>query len=270
MTNTYSTNRAAVTINNFYAYAANLKDRRVLVLGGGARAYREILRLVDAGCILTIVASEACAEIDRLAVTHASRAVIVPLSAQAYLEQAYSGQGDSAPRFDMAFLLCDCRQENQIIATRMQQDGVPTYFLHQPELSDFVPASQLKRGHLKIAVSTDGICQPMEQAIARRIEELFVHDFDHYSLFLSAVEERLEAFKQSDGENWNELNRRLEREDFYLAISRKNFEEALRIVDNHIEGLRSGRPDDNYETGLVEEIEEDIMRPRNPSKGATK
>jgi hypothetical protein len=58
---------------------------------------------------------------------------------------------------------------------------------------------------------------------------------------LSALEEKLTGLKESNEGDWIKLNQRLENEDFYLAIARKNFEEALRIVDNHMKAIERGR-----------------------------
>jgi len=267
MTNTYSTSRAAVTISSFYPHAVNIKDRKVLVVGGGSHAYGEILRLVDAGCLLTIIALETSDELKELALTHASRVQVVALSAPDFLESEAKA-GKKLDQYELAFLLSEIEADNRLLAQKLKEAGVPCQIVFTPENSDFVTSSLLKRGHLKIAVSTDGICQPLERAISRRIEELFVYDFDHYSLFLSAVEEKLLSFKLSNGADYFKLNQRLEREDFYLAIARKNFEEALRLIDLHIEGIKSGFDFDAE--GAVEEDEAEAMPARNSKKGAKK
>jgi precorrin-2 dehydrogenase/sirohydrochlorin ferrochelatase len=258
---TSSTTRAAVKISSFYPFAINLRDRKVLVLGGGNQAYREILRLIDARALLTIVSVEASAEISELLVTHASRATIIAQTAQDFLATT-----PTLEDFELAFLLSEQNQENDLLSQRLSACGVPCHFLYQPEKSKFVTASPLKRGHLKIAVTTDGLCQPLERAMLRRIEELFVYDFDHYSLFLSALEEKLTGLRESNEGNWIKLNQRLESEDFYLAIARKNFEEALRMVDNHMAAIERGQNDDEETNASAGEVE--INRPRNSIKGA--
>jgi precorrin-2 dehydrogenase / sirohydrochlorin ferrochelatase len=254
-----STTRAAVKISSFYPFAINLKDRKVLVLGGGNQAYREILRLIDAGAVLTIVAVEASPQVSELLLTHASRATICTMSAEDFLAEK-----PALADFDLAFLLSEQNRDNDLLSQSLSASGVPCHFLYQPEKSKFVTASPLKRGHLKIAVTTDGLCQPLERAISRRIEELFVYDFDHYSLFLSALEEKLTGLKETSEVNWIKLNQRLEGEEFYQAIARKNFEEALRMVDNHMAAIERGQT--RAEDSDQSEIE--INRPRNSSKGA--
>lgn len=247
MTNTLNTHRAAVTISSFYPFATNLKDRKVLVLGGGEAAYRETLRLIDAGALLTIVAAEPCDDIREILVTHASRAKHSPLSAGQFVKDS------NLKDFALAFLLSDEGAENALAAKHLAECGVPAHFMHQPEKSSFVTATPLKRGHLKIAVSTDGLCQALERAISRRIEETFVYDFDQYSIFLSSLEEKLADLKAKNEEHWTQLNLRLEGEDFYLALTRKNFDEALRMVDLFVHAIETGAEDDD---------EVEINRPR--------
>jgi precorrin-2 dehydrogenase/sirohydrochlorin ferrochelatase len=147
-----------VKISSFYPFATNLKDRKVLVLGGGNQAYREILRLIDAGALLTIVTADAAAQISELAVTHASRATIIALTVEAYVASIKEA-GSALADFELAFLLSEQNQDNDLLSQHLEASGVPCHFLYQPEKSRFVTASPLKRGHLKIAVFTDGLCQ---------------------------------------------------------------------------------------------------------------
>jgi len=256
MTNTFSTPRAHLKISSFYPFAKNLKDCSVLVLGGGEPAYREILRLIDAGAALTIVTENPSIAISEILVTHASRANLIAHCAEQFLASS-----PLLSSFELAFLLSEKAEDNDLLAGPLEGAGVPCHVLYQPDKSSFVSATPLKRGHLKIAVSTDGLCQPLERAIARRIEELFVYDFDHYSLFLSALEEKLTGLKESNEADWIALNLRLEHEDFYLAIARKNFEEALRMVDNHMAAIAAGAAGDETEA------EVEINRPRDSGKG---
>ncbi len=271
MTNTFSTSipstRPAVKISSFYPFATNLKDLKVLLLGGGDQAYREILRLMDAGAKLTIVAADPIEPIREILVTHGSRASLLHLSGNGFLAAVDTDKGKAGLHledFALAFLLSDDTEENELVCQRLSDCGVPCNVLYQPEKSKFVTATPLKRGHLRIAVSTDGLCHPLERAISRQIEEMFVYDFDHYSLFLSAIEEKLAALKEKDESKWILLNQRLDGEDFYLALARKNFEEALRMVDLFIAAIERGGEEDEPEA----EIE--MNRPRGSTKGGQK
>ena len=260
-------------MSSFYPFALNLKGSDVLVFGGGEQALRETLKLVDAGAVVTLLtASKNAANnnsestdlafqdlaLKDLLVTHASKIKALDLTPMQYL------QSQPAPvlsKFALAFCFAaDFDNSNDLLAQSLRTAGVNCHLIYQPEKSKFVTATVIKRGHLKIGVSTDGFCQPLEKAITRRIEELFVHDFDHYSLFLASVQERLAAFQQSYPESWFDLNMRLRAEPFFLAISRQNFEEALRIIDDSILQLSQKG------VGEVEEVE--INRPRQSIRGS--
>jgi precorrin-2 dehydrogenase / sirohydrochlorin ferrochelatase len=249
-------------MSSFYPFAINLKDASILVLGGGEHAYRELLRLIDAGATITLIAASTSDEIDALLVTHASRLKVAKMTAAQYLESS-----SELGAFKLAFLLAEDGAENDVLARALTAAGVDYHFLHDPERSKFTLATALKRGHLKIGVSTDGLCRPLERAISRRIEELFIYDFDHYSLFLSAFDEKLVALKASDPVAWAELNRRLDGENFYLALSRKNFEEALRLVDNYMDAIARGEADSA--DGAAAGEEDRVKPPRQSLKGVS-
>ncbi|MBU6450869.1 MAG: hypothetical protein KGS72_03760 [Cyanobacteria bacterium REEB67] len=250
-------------MSSFYPFAINLKDSSILVLGGGDHAYRELLRLIDAGANITLLSSSISDDIAALLVTHASRLKALIMTAAQYAESA-----SDLSAFELAFLLAEDGGENDVLARALTAAGVDYHFLNEPERSKFTLATALKRGHLKIGVSTDGLCRSLERAISRRIEELFIYDFDHYSLFLSAFDEKLAALKASDPVAWAELNRRLDGENFYLALSRKNFEEALRLVDNYMEAIARGEADSTVDGASAGE-DERVKPPRQSLKGVS-
>jgi siroheme synthase-like protein len=264
--------------NSFYPLVLALKDVPVLVCGAGDKAFREIVRLTEAGASVTIVAPAHgdTSAMDQLVLTYGSRAVWHRVSADAFLLSADC----QLDQFAFALLLAEgadrdaesnANNLNALMAA-LAQNKVRFYLNNRPEQSDFVLSSFLKRGHLKISVSTDGLCQPLERAITRRIEEIFVSDFDQYSLFLASFEEKTSAVKAASEANWLELYRRLEHENshvenFHQALSRKNFEEALRIVDNHIANIKAGRSADASES--VGDTGSDILPPRQAVKGVS-
>jgi precorrin-2 dehydrogenase/sirohydrochlorin ferrochelatase len=105
----------------------------------------------------------------------------------------------------------------------------------KPDQSDFVVPSLIKRGHLKISVSTDSISHPLELAIVQRIEAMFVSEIDSYTLFLTRMKELVvgaakeKAFAHQD--SWQRLLSNLaESEEILHALQRRNFEEANHLA----------------------------------------
>jgi len=211
---------------SFYPLALSLSGKAVLVFGGNQVACTEILRLAEAGANLVVTAGGFIAEIQELQVAYGSRIELVRLGADKFLRQQ-----TTLSRFSLIFSFLDDREINGLIASLACSSAVPLFCEHELEHSAFVTASVLKRGHVKIAVSTDGICAPMETALINRIEELLINDFDRHSLFVAAVEERFKA----DSELKSLAN---QSEEFLAALSRNNFDQALKTLD-HLKDLAS-------------------------------
>lgn len=211
---------------NFYPLSLSLKGREVIVFGGDLAAFDELVRLLEAGACATVVAAAFVCEIQELHVTYGSRLELVRVSEAKYLENC-----QDLTRFALVFALSANHAANEKAAAIATSSNVPFYFVGNPasntSSSSFVPVTILKRGHIKISVSSDGICPPLEVALMQRIEEVLFNDFDRYSLFLDSVSE-----KQSiDGslEKWRDM---IESEGLASALARNNFEESLSIIEH--------------------------------------
>ncbi|CAN5332870.1 bifunctional precorrin-2 dehydrogenase/sirohydrochlorin ferrochelatase [soil metagenome] len=215
---------------NFYPLSLSLKDKEVLVFGGDLAACNELLRLLEAGASVTVVAAAFVSEIQELHVSYGNRLELVRVSEVKYLEKC---QGLS--RFSLVFALSSSEMANENAAALAASSGVPIYRLGyngSGQGSNFVPVTIFKRGHVKIAVSTDGICPPLETALMQRIEEVLASDFDRYSLFVDSVSEQLNSYSVESqvGESSQTWTAMKTSEALASALSRNNFEEALGII----------------------------------------
>lgn len=208
---------------NFYPLSLSLKGREVIVFGGHLAAFEELLRLLEAGACATVVAAAFVSEIQELHVTYGSRLELVRVNEAKYLENC-----QDLTRFALVFALSANHEANEKAAAIATSSKVPFYVVGSSSTSDrsFVPVTIFKRGHIKISVSSDGICPPLETALMQRIEEILINDFDRYSLFLESVREQ----QSSDGDlqKWHDM---IESEGLASALSRNNFEEALSIIE---------------------------------------
>ncbi|MFA7341311.1 MAG: NAD(P)-dependent oxidoreductase [Candidatus Obscuribacterales bacterium] len=210
----------------FYPLSLSLKGQEVIVFGGDLTVAAELLRLLEVGAIVTVVSSAFVSEIQELHVTYGGRLELVRVSEVKYLEQC-----QDLARFSLVFALSANQLANERAAAIASSSRVPFYFVASAGCT-FVPVTMFKRGHIKISVSSDGICPPLETALMQRIEEVLVNEFDRYSVFLDSVREQLssESEAQSSGDilqTWSEINTS---EALASALSRHNFEEALSII----------------------------------------
>lgn len=214
-------------MSHFYPLGITLSEAPVLVFGGSPSVEELLLRLLDSGAAITLVATLVCQEILALQEAYGRRLRLIKNSVSEFLADHNVGS------YRLVFA-CNQRAElNIAVVAACQLAAVPVSVVGNAALSSFVVPTVLKRGNIKVAVSTDGLCPPLETSLLSRIEELFVAEFDRYAIFLGDYRERLEAAAKCGASELNQLTRILNgSEELKSALARKNFEEALRIVDD--------------------------------------
>ncbi len=213
-----------VHYESFYPLGLSLNGKYVAVFGGNDAAYDALLHLMEAGANATVIAQGFVSEIQELQLTYGRRIELIRHHESDYLESALFSAPGIAFSLIFSFVESQPFSDRLLVLAEEQPVSIPVFSQNNVKAASFVPVTVLKRGHVKISVSTDGLCQPLESALTARIEELLINDFDHYSLFVAAVQERLEA----DSELSALLNCS---EELASALSRRNFDEALRIID---------------------------------------
>ena len=218
-------------MTTFFPLSLSLNEAPVLVFGASPSAQEILLRLLESGAEITLVATLFCEEVQQLQVAYGRRLRIVKSSVADFLVNHNLGA------YKLVFALSAKAEINMQVVAAAQMAAVPVSVPGSASSSFVVPAT-LKRGNVKISVSSDGLCPPLESSLISRIEELFVAEFDRYSIFLSEYKERLEAASQLGAGELSQLTRMLNGSDeLASALARKNFEEALRIVDSFVDEL---------------------------------
>lgn len=199
-----------------------VEGKKVIVFGGSKRVLKEVVRLLENGACVTCVGAVVDSEIQDLCIVYGERMKLVRKNTGAYLEQL---SADST--FDL-ILSMSTLADSELIAAHFS--GQSVFMLHNPSRSTVDLPTSLRRGHLKISVSTDGLCQPLEEAILARLEEILLADLDRYSLFLGALREKLETLRDA-GEVATLMQTMENTEQFGSALSRQSFDEALRLLE---------------------------------------
>lgn len=216
----------------FFPLSLSLNEAPVLVFGASPSAQEILLRLLENGAEITLVATLVCEEVQQLQVAYGRRLRLVKSSVADFLVNHNIGA------YKLVFALSPKAEINMQVVAAAQMAAVPVSVPGSAVSSSFVVPATLKRGNVKISVSSDGLCPPLESSLISRIEELFVAEFDRYSIFLSEYKEKLEAASQLGASELSQLTRMLNASDeLASALARKNFEEALRIVDSFIDEL---------------------------------
>lgn len=166
-----------------YPVFLNLKGKPCLVAGGGVIATRKVNDLVEAGAKVTVIAEQASADIEKLAA-----------DGKLTLSLRRWGKNDITGMF-LVFAATDDKAVNAEIAVEARQNGVIVNAVDDPPMCDFISAATIKRGPLRIAVSTSGRCPKMAAVIRRDIETQFK---DNYGDFIETVGELRKKLLASD------------------------------------------------------------------------
>ena len=145
------------------SYLVNLRiaGRPVLVVGAGTVAARKVSALLDADAQVTVVAPDVGVEVSALA--RAGRIRVV--------ERAFGAQD-----VEGAFLVVGATDDDSVnrqVAEAAAASGALVNIVDRPELCAYTVPATVRRGHLTLAVATDGRCPTLARAIRERLERQF-------------------------------------------------------------------------------------------------
>lgn len=222
MTFSSRTNSYATYGQSFLPVDLSLKEQVVLVFGGNRAAYLELLKILDSGARVELVAKVAVSEIQELLLTHAGRLTMRRLNPLEFIKDA--------PRPSLVLVFGLAAEVEAALIEHYRKLSVPLFVQYRPDLSDFSLPTYLKRGYLKVAVHTDGVLPCFEQILLDRLEESMQSDFDRMTIFISQLREKTDELLVEQEEWRAPLMAAMEAsEDFLMALSRSSFDEALRI-----------------------------------------
>lgn len=157
------------SVKAYYQIGLDVSGRCCLVIGGGTEAVEKTERLLEAGARVTVVAPDVAPELDAWA-----REGRITLIRRAFREEDTRG----------AFLVQVCVRGNAELAQRVYQLGNERGFLvgawDRPECSHYAMPALLRRGRLRLAISTGGASPALAGTLRRQLERLFDDEFAGY------------------------------------------------------------------------------------------
>ena len=139
----------------------DLEGQPVTVIGGGAIAERKIGALVAAGARVTVVSPDVTAIIAR----HAADGAIA-------VERRAYRRGDLAG-CRLAYAATSDPAVNQAVRDEASDLGVWLNAVDKPALCDFITPATVRRGHLTLAVSTNGRVPELSKQIREALEAAY-------------------------------------------------------------------------------------------------
>jgi precorrin-2 dehydrogenase / sirohydrochlorin ferrochelatase len=157
-------------MKSLYPIHLHLKGRKVTVIGGGKIAERKIRGLLETGALVEIISPDITLTIQELIKSY-------PIE---WKQKSYSDE-DVSDAF-MIIAATNDRSVNLSIARAYQNKLVN--IADDPEASNFLIPSVVKRGKLVISVSTGGASPILSTRIRAKLEEDFDERYEKYLDFL--------------------------------------------------------------------------------------
>ena len=136
----------------------DVTGRPCVVIGGGAVAERKIRGLEDAQAMITVISPAITAAIARL----------VDCGRVRHIRRRYRN-GDLRGA-TLVFVATGDEVASRLAAQEAARLGIPANVADMPELCTFIAPSVVKRGDLRIAISTCGASPAMARMLRERIE----------------------------------------------------------------------------------------------------
>lgn len=157
----------------------NIKDRRCVVVGGGAIAFRKASLLARAGGKLLVVAEQISEELHALCEEHKGRAEI-----GSFEPGLLNGAALVVAATDDLVL-------NRQISQHAMQLDIPVNVVDQPELCSFIMPSIVDRSPVVIAISSGGTSPILTRKLKELNEVMIPARVDKLAMLLGSYRERV-------------------------------------------------------------------------------
>ncbi len=171
----------------------NISGRKCVVVGGGQVALRKVRTFLEHKAKVKVISPDLCSELSQLA---ESGEISV-------LRRGYQ-TGDLQGAF-IAIVATNDSDINLRVAKEAQSAAVLVNVVDDPENSDFILPSYVRRGDVTIAISTAGRSPALARKIRTRLEKDFGDEYASLALLINEV--RTEVKRRGikvDGDAWQE------------------------------------------------------------------
>lgn len=187
----------------YYPAFINLKGKEAVVIGGGKVAERKVRLLINAGASVSLVSPDITTPIQKL-----SEKGLLSYKKRNYRKGDLQG----------AFIVI-AATSSAILNTRIAQDAkCLVNVVDLPSEGNYIVPSLVKRGHLTIAISTEGASPAVSKAIRKEIERHYSNEFALYLRFVETIRKRA----------MNKIIHPAEREKFLQSLASNEVINTLR------------------------------------------
>jgi precorrin-2 dehydrogenase/sirohydrochlorin ferrochelatase len=173
----------------YYPVNLDLRDKKVVIVGGGAVALRKARRLVSAGARLTVIAPRLDDRLTKLAAAGSLR----------HLQRHYL-PGDLQDAV-LVFAATDLPEVNQSVAAEAKERGILVDVTDSSCESSFTTPAVLERGDLLVTVSTAGASPALSRRIVEQLETVIGPEYAEAVTLLRALREKILTVKGASAYN---------------------------------------------------------------------
>jgi precorrin-2 dehydrogenase / sirohydrochlorin ferrochelatase len=143
-----------------------LDGKTVMVIGGGAEAYRKTQSLLDSGAVIWLISKDFTSDVLKLG----ENKKVALLKTE--VKDAKTFVDSLNPKPDVLLAATDDSKLNLELVKAAKTYGSMVYAVDNPALSDFILPAVAHIGDIKVAVSTSGRSPAMAHILRERIEKL--------------------------------------------------------------------------------------------------
>lgn len=144
-----------------YPLFLKLNETACVVIGGGTIAGRKVLSLLEAGANVTLISPDVTDDIELLI---EQRKII-------YRKRLY--QSGDTKEFFLIIAATNSREVNKKVYIESIENNKLVNCVDDPEFCNFYVPALVKRGNLKIAISTEGKLPMLAGRIRRKLDSFF-------------------------------------------------------------------------------------------------
>lgn len=200
----------------YYPIFLNLKNKSVVIIGGGKVAERKVLTLLKTGADLTVISPELTKKIEREKLKGRIK----------HIRRQYR-KGD----LKNAFLVIAATDSPNVNEQVSKDATCLVNVVDTPHLCNFIVPSAIKRNPLTIAVSTSGISPALSRSIRKELEKMYGSEFSEYLKLLIRI--RTEAMRViKDKRKRGEFLKAIASEKIIEMLREKGFKETQRLAED--------------------------------------
>ena len=189
-----------MTMNSGFQISLNVRGRTCLVIGGDEEAVEKIDRLLDAEAKVTVLNPTLHPALRKLTAS----AKIVHRGRTFRTTDIQSG---------VALVLNTIREDTELarqLFDLAKTEGFLVWSIDQPDLSTVMMPAIVRRGPLRVAISTSGASPALAKALRQDLDILFDDEFVECINWLGSVREKLRKEEMSENKRRERLQQILE------------------------------------------------------------